>query len=135
MRCYWRLLNISWRSPNHGEEAETQMVRPYLKILWYEDYNSAEDSEGSKKERNIKEEIGRQHQRTDRNEVWRFLEGGGRHGEGGKEITCDARRPPRLRDYDEIGYSPTWGPGWAVACDLLHHKRLLPPALRLSFLL
>ena len=76
MRCYRRLLNISykdqregsqqnpecnwsaWWSPNHGKETETQMVWPHLKILWHGD-NSAGDSERSKKERKTEEEMGK----------------------------------------------------------------------------
>ena len=71
MRCYSRLLfprktmwwtmtfaalpwcNWSaWWSPIHGEEIETQMVWPHLKILWHDKDNSVGDSERSKKERN-----------------------------------------------------------------------------------
>ena len=39
-----------------GEEAETQMVRPHLKILWHGDDSSAGDSERSK-ERETEEEM------------------------------------------------------------------------------
>ena len=35
------------------------MVRPHLKMLWHGEDNSARDSEKSKKERKIEEEIGR----------------------------------------------------------------------------
>ena len=35
------------------------MVRPHLKMLWHGEDNSARDSESSKKERKIEEEIGR----------------------------------------------------------------------------
>ena len=78
MRCYRRLLNISykdhvtneevrnwiqnaiaWWSPNHGKETETQMVWPHLKILWHGEDNSTGDSERSKKERKTEEEMGR----------------------------------------------------------------------------
>ena len=74
MRCYRRLLNISykdhvtneelelqleWRwSPNHGKETTTQMVWPHFKIGHVED-NSAGDSERSKKERKTENEMGR----------------------------------------------------------------------------
>ena len=54
------------------------MVRPYLKILWQD--NSAKDSDRSKKERTTEEEMGRKHQRMDRNVVWRFTEGGRKQG-------------------------------------------------------
>ena len=79
MRCYRRLLNISykdhvtneevrnriqndwsaWWSPNHGKETETQMVWPHLEILGHGEDNSAGDSERSKKERRTEEEMGR----------------------------------------------------------------------------
>ena len=80
MRCYRRLLNISfkrpcderggsqqnpecnwsaWWCPNYGKETETQMVWPHLKILWHGEDNSARDSDRSKKERKTEEEMGR----------------------------------------------------------------------------
>ena len=43
-------------------------------------HNSAGDSERCKKDREIEDEMGRQHQGMDRNGVWRFPEGNGRHG-------------------------------------------------------
>ena len=65
-------LSTWWWALNHGEEAQTQTVWPHLKILWHDEDNSAVDSERSKKETEIEEEVGRQHQRRDRNWVWRF---------------------------------------------------------------
>ena len=79
MRCYRRLLNISykdhvtnedvsnriqnatsaWWSPNHGKVKETQMVSPHLKILGHGEDNSAGNSKRSKKERKTEEEMGR----------------------------------------------------------------------------
>ena len=80
MRCYRRLLNISYKDHvtneevrnriqnasgvhndllNHGKEKETQMLWPHLKILWHGEDNSAGDSERSKKERKTEEEMGR----------------------------------------------------------------------------
>ena len=56
------------------------MVRPHLKMLWHGEDNSARDSERSKKERKIEEEIGSQHQGMDGNGVWRFPAGSGRQG-------------------------------------------------------
>ena len=71
MRCYTRLLNISYKdlwkneevrnkiqnatgvhddlSPNHGKETETQIVWPHLKILGHGEDNYAGDSERRKK--------------------------------------------------------------------------------------
>ena len=68
------------QSPNHGKETETRMVWQHLKILWYGEDNSAEDSERSKKERKTEEKMGRLHQRMDRNGIWRFPEGSRRQG-------------------------------------------------------
>ena len=78
MRCYRRLLNISYKDHvtneesrnkihnatgvhdgNHGKETETQMVWTHLKILWHGEDNSAGDSERSKKVRKTEEEMGR----------------------------------------------------------------------------
>ena len=44
---------------NHGEETETQMVWPHIKILWHGEDSSAWDSERSKKEGKTEEEMGR----------------------------------------------------------------------------
>ena len=72
MRCYRRLLSISYKDyvtneevrnriqnaigvhGEQGKETEIQMVWPHLKILWYGEDNSAGDSERSKKERKKK---------------------------------------------------------------------------------
>ena len=70
VRCYRRLLNISYsdhvtneevrnRIQNAIGETETQMVWPHLKILWHAEDKSARDSERSKKERKTEEEMGR----------------------------------------------------------------------------
>ena len=74
MRCYRRLLNISYKDHVTNEEVhnriqnairvhddltEIKMVWPYLKILWHGENNSAGDSERSKKERTTEEEMGR----------------------------------------------------------------------------
>ena len=45
------------------------MVWPHLKILGHGEDNSERDNERIKKERKTEEEIGRQHQRIDRNGV------------------------------------------------------------------
>ena len=78
MRCYRRLLNISYKDHVTNEEVrnriqnatgvhddllimikkrETQMVWPHLKILWHGEDNSARDSERNKKERKTEEEM------------------------------------------------------------------------------
>ena len=75
MRCYRRLLNISYKDHvtneevrnriqnatgvHDGKETETQMVWPRLKILGHGEDISAGDSERSKKERKTEEEMGR----------------------------------------------------------------------------
>ena len=76
MRCYRRLLNISYKDHVTNEEVrnriqsavgvhgdllttETQMVWPHLKILWHGEDNSAGDRERSKQERKAEEEMGR----------------------------------------------------------------------------
>ena len=99
MRCYRRLLHISYKDHATNEEVRNRiqnaigvhddlltmvkerkwMVWPHLKILGHGEDNSAGDSERSKKERKTEEEMGRLHQGMDRNGVWRFPEGSGRH--------------------------------------------------------
>ena len=79
MRCYRRLLNISYKDHVTNEEVRSriqsatgvhddlltmvkkrkQMVWPHLKILWHGEDNSARDSERSKKERKTEEEMER----------------------------------------------------------------------------
>ena len=81
MRCYRRLLNISYKDHVTNEEVrnriqnaigvhddlltmvkknpETQTVWPHLKIIWHGEDNSARDSERSKKERKTEEKMGR----------------------------------------------------------------------------
>ena len=92
MRCYRRLLNISYKDQVineeirnriqnaigvHGEETETQIVWARLKIFWNGKDNSAGNSERWKKGRKT-EEMGIYHQGIYRNGVWRFPEGSGR---------------------------------------------------------
>ena len=94
MRCYRRLLNISYKDHVTNEEVRNRIQnatgvhddlltmvkkRPHLKILWHGEDNSARDSERSKKERKT-EEMGRWHQGMDGNGFWRFPEGSGRQG-------------------------------------------------------
>ena len=74
MRCYRRLLNISYKDHVTNEEVRNRiqnaigvhddlltMVKkwPHLKILWHGEDDSARDSERSKKERKTEEEMGR----------------------------------------------------------------------------
>ena len=91
MRCYKRLMNISYKDHvtnegirNRTQNAigvhddlltmvkKTQMVWPHLKILGHGEDNSA----GDKKERKTEDEMGR----MDGNGVWRFPESSGRQG-------------------------------------------------------
>ena len=77
------------------------MVRPHFKILWHGKYNSAGDSEKSKKERETEEEMGRLHKGMDRHGVWRFPKGSGRQGMVARIVATSSvvpRRPPRLKD-------------------------------------
>ena len=124
MRCHRRLLNISYKDHVTNEEVrnriqnatgvhddltmvkkrketETQMVWPYLKILWHGEDNSARDSETSKKERKTEEEMGRYIKE------WTGMGFGdslraAEDREGWKGIVATSsvvpRRPPRLRD-------------------------------------
>ena len=98
MRCYKRLLNISYKDHVTNEEVRSRIqnavgvhddlltmikkrkLRWYLKIFGYGEDNSACDSERSKKERKTEEEMGRKDQGMDGNGVWRFPEGSGRQG-------------------------------------------------------
>ena len=69
------------------------MIWPHLKILWHSEDNSAGDNERSKKERTTEEEMERYYQGMDRDAVWRFPEGSGRHRMVGKcccNVICGA---------------------------------------------
>ena len=98
MRCYRRLLNISYKDHVTNKEARNiiqnaigvhddllTMVKK-RKLRWYDHISRSSgmaktgDSERSKKERMTDEEMGRQHQGMDGNGVWRFPEGSGRQG-------------------------------------------------------
>ena len=77
MRCYRRLLNISYKDHVTNEEVRNiiqntihfrvhddlltmvKMVWRHRKILWHGEDSSAGDSERSKKERKAEEEMGR----------------------------------------------------------------------------
>ena len=52
---------------------------PHLKFLWNGEVNAAGESERSKKETETKE-MGKEHQRMDKNGVWKFPEGSRRQG-------------------------------------------------------
>ena len=114
MRCYRRLLNISYKEQVTNEEEvrnriqnaigvhedfltivkkRKQTVWSNFKILVHGEDVSAGVSEGSKKERKTEEEIGYYHQRMDENGVWRFPEGSGRQGRMERyccNVTCGA---------------------------------------------
>ena len=83
MRCYRRLLNISYkdhvtkkdpssywrirRTPDPGQEAKAKLVWPCLKVFWFSKDNPTGHSDRKKKKRQTEEEVGRQYQRVDRN--------------------------------------------------------------------
>ena len=72
MRCYRRLLNISYKDHVTNEEVRrkiqaAKMVWPYLKVFWFSKDNPTGHSERKKKKRQTEEEVGRQYQRVDRN--------------------------------------------------------------------
>ena len=46
-------------TPDPGQEAETKVVWPHLKVFWFSEDNPTGDSE-RKKKRQTKEEVGRQ---------------------------------------------------------------------------
>ena len=86
MRCYRRLLNISYKDHVTNEEVrrkiqaaigeydelltlvkKAMMVWPCLKVFWFSKDNPTGHSERKKKKRQTEEEVGRQYQRVDRN--------------------------------------------------------------------
>ena len=84
VRCYRRLLNISYKDhvtyeevrrkiqagigdyDEPGQETENKIVWPYLKVFWFSKDNPTVHSE-RKKKRQTEEEVGRQYLRVDRN--------------------------------------------------------------------
>ena len=88
VRCYRRLPNISYKDHVTNQEVRSRvqdtvgvygdlltMVKKRMatsQILRHGEDDSAGDSEMRKKKRTTEEEMGRQHQRMDRNVVWRF---------------------------------------------------------------
>ena len=87
MRCYRRLLNISYKDHVTDEEVRrkiqtavgeydelltlvnTEMVWPCFKVFWFSKDNPAGHSERNRNKRQTEEEVGRQYQREDRNGV------------------------------------------------------------------
>ena len=87
MRCYRRLLNISYQdhvtneevrrkiqaaigeydTPDPGQETKAKMVWPCFKVFWFSKDYPTGHSERIKKKRQTEEEVGRQYQRVDRN--------------------------------------------------------------------
>ena len=86
MRCYRRLLNISYKDHDTSEEVrrkiqaaigeydkllslfkKRKMVWPCLKVFWFSKDNPTGHSERKQKKRQTEEEVGRQYQRVDRN--------------------------------------------------------------------
>ena len=88
MRCYRRLLNISYKDDVTNEEVrrkiqaaigvydelltlcqetKAKMVWPCLKVFWFSKDNPTGHSERKKKKRQTEEKVGRQYQRVDRN--------------------------------------------------------------------
>ena len=84
MRCYRRLLNISYKdhvtneevrrkiqaaigTPDPGQETKAKMVWPCLEVFWFSKDNPTGHSERKKKKRQTEEEVGRQYKRVDRN--------------------------------------------------------------------
>ena len=88
MRCYRRLLNISYKDHVTNEEVrrkiqaaigeydelltlvkkqKAKMICPCLKVFWFNKDNPAGHSETKKKKRQTEEEVERQYQRVDRN--------------------------------------------------------------------
>ena len=84
MRCYRRLLNISYKDHvtneevrrkiqaaigelDPGQETKAKMVWPCLKVFWFSKDNPTGHSERKNKKRQTEEEVGRQYPRVDRN--------------------------------------------------------------------
>ena len=87
MRCYRRLLNISYKdhvtneevrrkiqaaigeydTPDPGQETKAKMVWPCFKVFWFSKDYPTGHSERIKKKRQTEEEVGKQYQRVDRN--------------------------------------------------------------------
>ena len=92
MRCYRRLLNISYKDLvtkkevrrkiqaafgeyDPGQETKAKMVWPCLKVFWFRKDNPTGHSERKKKKKQTEEEVGRQYQRVDRNGLCQLNQG------------------------------------------------------------
>ena len=115
VRCYRKLLRISYkdhvtneedrakisagnrttrRSPDHRKETQTAVVWSCFPFIRSGQNHLAKHSESRKKTRQTEEEVGRQHQGTDRPGVRQVPEGSGEQGEmeeTGCEIICGAQ--------------------------------------------
>ena len=76
MRCYQRLLNISYKDHVANEEGRRKIqaaigeydeLLTLVKVFWFSKDNPTGHSERKKKKRQTEEEVGRQYQRVDRN--------------------------------------------------------------------
>ena len=106
MRCYHKILNISYKDHVTNEEVlakiqeatgphEDLTIVKGCKLQWYGHVSrsSARHSERGKKTRQTEEEVGRQHQGTDRPGVRQVTEGSEEQGKmenTGCEIICGA---------------------------------------------
>ena len=121
MRCYRKILHISYKDHVTNEEVcakiqqatgphedltivkrlKTAVVWSCVPFIRSGQSHLARHSEGGKKTRRTKEEVGRQHQGMDRPGVWQVPEGSGEQGKWRKLVaksTVVPRRPSRLRD-------------------------------------
>ena len=83
----------TWRPPDHCKETQTVVVWSCFPLIRSGQNHLARHSERGKKTRRTKEEVGRQHQGTDRPGVRQVPEGSGEQGkmeETGCEIICGA---------------------------------------------
>ena len=116
VRCYRKLLRISYkdhvtneedrakisagnrttrRSPDHRKETQTAVVWSCFPFIRSGQNHLAKHSESRKKTRQTEEEVGRQHQGTDRPGVRQVPEGSREQGkmeDTGSEIICGAPR-------------------------------------------
>ena len=118
MRCYRRILRISYkdhvtneevqelvgsrttrRPPDHRKETQTAVVWSRFPFIRSGQNHLARHSERRKKRRQTEEEVGRQHQRMDKPGVRQVPKGSGEQGkmeETGCEIVCGAPNNPRV---------------------------------------
>ena len=119
MRCYRKILHISWkdhvtneevRDPagnrttrrhlDHCKETQTVVVWSCFPFIRSGQNHLARHGERGKKTRQTEEEVGRQHQGMDRRGVWQVPEGSGEQGkiEETAKSSVVPQRPTRLRD-------------------------------------